>query len=45
MHTTPVKHHQDSIASMATTLAQILGCSILYAGAMILTAQVFRNLI
>lgn len=45
MHTTPVKQHQYSTGSMTTMLRQILGWSVLYAGAMILTAQAFNSLI
>ncbi|MBK0064403.1 hypothetical protein IAE20_12860 [Acinetobacter sp. S54] len=45
MNATPVKHHQYSNSSIATILRQIIGWSILYTGAMILTAQAFSSLI
>ncbi|WP_227612260.1 hypothetical protein [Acinetobacter sp. S40] len=45
MHATPVKQHQYSNSSIATILRQIIGWSILYTGAMILTAQAFSSLI
>ncbi|WP_165443228.1 hypothetical protein [Acinetobacter ihumii] len=45
MHTSPLKQHQHSIASITNGLRQILGWSILYAGALILLAQQFNTLV
>lgn len=45
MHTTPVNQHQYFRRSILSTLRQILGWSICYAGAMVVTAQAFHSLI